>query len=662
MSSKKCFKILLSLLCVAVCASSCGIKARIKKADKRYAIGEYQAAGEIYRSVYSRVPRKDKKTKAHVAFYQGECYRLTNNPRAISAYRNALKNQSTDTTITLRYAQVLQRDGKYEEAAVQYGKYLEQYPDNLTAQVGLHSCEQVSVWKSQHNRYKVKEATDFNVKRSSTFSPAFIGSSNDAIVFCSTRSLTRKALAKNSAITGLPNNDIYTMRRNASGKWEEAEKIESLCSESDEGVCSFSQDGKTIFFTRAQSVNGNDRGAEIFTSNRSGGEWGEPQPIRLFEDSTITVAHPAINQTGDTLYFVSDAPEGYGGKDLWMAELIDGEWKNVHNLGPEVNTPEDEMFPYVRDNGMLYFASNGHPGFGGLDIQQAIIDENGTWTVSNMGVPFNSASDDFGICFSSLSEEGYFSSNRNDKKGLDKIYHFILPELVYLLEGTITDNNGEPLSDAYVRIIGNNGTNVKMKAKKDGTYRFKMDQDVKYVMMASNRGYLNQKQDVHTLGVKDSKTFTTNFTLAPISKPVTMDNIFYEFGKWDLTPASEEGVNALVKLLNDNPNITIEVSAHTDYIGNDTFNKELSEKRAQSVINYLLAKGIDKERVTAVGYGEEQPIVADKIIHTKYPFIPIGQTLNESFIETVTEEQQEIINQINRRTEFKVLKTTYNLY
>ena len=189
-----------------------------------------------------------------------------------------------------------------------------------------------------------------------------------------------------------------------------------------------------------------------------------------------------------------------------------------------------------------------------------------------------------------------------------------------------------------------------------------MDQDVQYVMMASNRGYLNQKQEVNTLGVKDSKTFTTDFALAPISKPVTMDNIFYEFGKWNLTPESEEGLNALVKLLNDNPNITIEVSAHTDYIGNDNFNKELSEKRAQSVIAYLLKEGIEQARVTAVGYGEEQPITADKIIHNKYPFIPIGQQLTEEFVTTLTEEQQEIANQINRRTEFKVLKTTYNLY
>ena len=649
------------LFCLILFAS-CGVNARIKKADKRYSIGEYQAAGEMYRSAYSKVPRKDKRKKGYVAFRQGECYRLTNNRRAATAYRNAITNRYNDTTLVLRYAQVLQRDGRYGEAAKQYANYLKSHPNNITAQRGLTSCEQAAEWKQISSRYKIAEAKEINEKRSSTFSPSYIGSSTDAIVFCSTRSTDRKMLRQNSSITGMPNNDIFSMRKNASGKWEEAEKIAAVSSEYDEGVCSFTSDGKMMYFTRAQAINGSDRGAEICTSSRSGGEWGEPQPIKLFEDSTITVAHPSINATGDTLYFVSDAPGGVGGKDIWMAEMIEGTWTNVQNLGDVINTPEDEMFPYIRNNGELYFASNGHPGFGGLDIQKAIKDESGNWVVINMGVPFNSEGDDFGICFAHDSESGFFSSNRKDKKGYDKVYSFVLPELVYALEGRVSDNNGEPLSDAYIRIIGNDGTIVKMRSKKDGSYRFKMNPNVKYALMASCRGYLNQKQEASTIGFTDSKVVTTHFTLSPISKPVTMDNIFYEFGKWTLTAESESGLEELIKLLNDNPNITIEISAHTDRVGNEQFNKELSEKRAQSVVNYLIEHGIEKERLTAVGYGKEQPVVADKTIHTKYPFIPIGQTLDETFIDSLTEEQQEMANQINRRTEFKVLKTTYKLY
>lgn len=649
------------LFCLILFAS-CGVNARIKKADKRYSIGEYQAAGEMYRSAYSKVPRKDKRKKGYVAFRQGECYRLTNNRRAATAYRNAITNRYNDTTLVLRYAQVLQRDGRYGEAAKQYANYLKSHPTNITAQRGLVSCEQAAEWKQIFSRYKIAEAKEINEKRSSTFSVSYVGSSTDAIVFCSTRSTDKKMLRQNSSITGMPNNDIFSMRKNASGKWEDAEKIVAVSSEYDEGVCSFTSDGKIMYFTRAQAINGSDRGAEICTSSRSGGEWGEPQPIKLFEDSTITVAHPSINATGDTLYFVSDAPGGIGGKDIWMAEMIEGIWTNVQNLGDAINTPEDEMFPYIRNNGEFYFASNGHPGFGGLDLQKAVKDEFGNWVVVNMGVPFNSESDDFGICFAHDSESGFFSSNRKDKKGYDKIYSFILPELVYALEGRVSDNNGEPLSDAYIRIVGNDGTIVKMRSKKDGSYRFKMNPNVKYALMASCRGYLNQKQEASTVGFTDSKVVTTHFTLSPISKPVTMDNIFYEFGKWTLTAESESGLKELIKLLNDNPNITIEISAHTDRVGNEQFNKELSEKRAQSVVNYLIEHGIEKERLTAVGYGKEQPVVADKTIHTKHPFIPIGQTLDETFIDGLTEEQQEIANQINRRTEFKVLKTTYKLY
>lgn len=649
------------LFCLILFAS-CGVNARIKKADKRYSIGEYQAAGEMYRSAYSKVPRKDKRKKGYVAFRQGECYRLTNNRRAATAYRNAITNRYNDTTLVLRYAQVLQRDGRYGEAAKQYANYLKSHPTNITAQRGLVSCEQAAEWKQIFSRYKIAEAKEINEKRSSTFSVSYVGSSTDAIVFCSTRSTDKKMLRQNSSITGMPNNDIFSMRKNASGKWEDAEKIVAVSSEYDEGVCSFTSDGKIMYFTRAQAINGSDRGAEICISSRSGGEWGEPQPIKLFEDSTITVAHPSINATGDTLYFVSDAPGGIGGKDIWMAEMIEGIWTNVQNLGDAINTPEDEMFPYIRNNGEFYFASNGHPGFGGLDLQKAVKDEFGNWVVVNMGVPFNSESDDFGICFAHDSESGFFSSNRKDKKGYDKIYSFILPELVYALEGRVSDNNGEPLSDAYIRIVGNDGTIVKMRSKKDGSYRFKMNPNVKYALMASCRGYLNQKQEASTVGFTDSKVVTTHFTLSPISKPVTMDNIFYEFGKWTLTAESESGLKELIKLLNDNPNITIEISAHTDRVGNEQFNKELSEKRAQSVVNYLIEHGIEKERLTAVGYGKEQPVVADKTIHTKHPFIPIGQTLDETFIDGLTEEQQEIANQINRRTEFKVLKTTYKLY
>jgi len=540
-------------------------------------------------------------------------------------------------------------------------------------------------------------AGEFNVKRYSSFAPCYIGDDEDALMFTSNRVVQKKKDKKNSPVTGVPVNQIYSTRKDASGKWVDLELTEGLyemangegeeageASEGGEensgtnkkegtaelGVCCFTEDGRTMFFTYSKPINGQDRGACIYTASRASGTWSEPQEIKLFADSTITVGHPAINHTGDTLYFSSDAPNGYGGKDIWYAVLDGKDWVGATNMGPQINTSGDEMFPCVRKDGTLYFSSNGHPGYGGLDIFKAIPDsivirdsvEEQGWQLYNMGLPINSNGDDFGITFAGNKEEGYFSSNRGQKKSFDQIYSFILPEMVVMLEGTVTDNMGQTLSDVSIRLVGTDGTNAKLQVRRDGSYRIKLQKDVRYVMLATSRGYLNQKEELNTNGIKDSYTYTQNFILTTLSKPVKMDNVFYEFGKWEITKASEESLDGLVKLLNDNPNITIELSAHTDMVGNAQSNKTLSEKRAQSVVNYLIKKGIDKERLTPVGYGKEKPVVADMTLHKQYAFIPVDQELNEEFILTLTKEQQEICNQINRRTEFKVLRTTYKLY
>ena len=416
-----------------------------------------------------------------------------------------------------------------------------------------------------------------------------------------------------------------------------------------------------MYFTYSKPINGQDIGAKIYTSQRASGEWSEAQELKLFSDSSITVGHPSICATGDTLYFVSDAPGGYGGKDIYMAINSGGAWDDIRNLGPTINTSDDELFPYIRQDGRLYFSSKGHPGYGGLDLFYA-IPEDTIWTVFNMGAPFNSMGDDFGITFAGASEDGFFTSNRGQKKGYDLIYSFTLPQLEFLIEGKILNTDGEHLSEATLRLVGNDGTNVKTQIRRDGTYRLKLNKDTRYAMLVTSRGFLNQKHTFATEGLKDSHTYEQDFTLAPISKPVKMDNIFFKFGSWELTSDSEAGLKALVKLLNDNPNITIELAAHTDLVGNNEANQELSHKRAQSVVDYLIKSGIEKERLTAIGYGEEKPVVVDDNLHKLYPYMPKDQVLDEAFITTLTADKQEVCNSLNRRTEFRVLKTTYNLY
>ena len=660
----------LLVLIFPILFSSCSVKKRIKKADKRFEVGEYYAAGDLYKNSFGRVSaQKDRPLKAYVAFRQGESYRMTNHSRTAAVYQNAIRYNYSDSIVYFYHAQALQRDGKYADASKSYEIYLGYAPENVAAQNGLLATKTAAEWRNNPTRYKVTKSKEMSVRRYSTYAPAYVGNSTDMLIFTSMRSTDKKKKLKNNPITGMPNSNMHSIRKNAAGKWEDPEMLAAEVNDhsAENGVCSFTSDGKTMYFTRAKKTD-SDAGAQILVSNRAGGAWSEPRPLKLFEDSTITVAHPAISPDGETIYFVSDAPDGFGGKDIWRAKLEGGECKYIENLGPDINTPGDEMFPMMRHDGVLFFSSNGHPSLGGLDIFKATPlaqEENQdktNWLVENMGVPINSQWDDFGITFAEKTESGYFSSNRNERQGFDMIWSFELPELAYVIEGKVMDDKDGIVPGAMVRMVGNDGTNARIQAKKDGSYRLRLNKDASYVMMASARGYLNQSNEFNTQDLTDSKAFKFDFHLTPAFRPVQLDNIFYEFGRWDLRPDSEAGLQGLLKLLNDNPNITIELSAHTDYVGNNAANKTLSERRAESVLNHLVANGITKDRLTSVGYGEEKPFVVDALTAKTHPFLKENDELTEDFILNLTPEEQEIANQINRRTEFKVLRTTYNLY
>ncbi|MBR5469882.1 MAG: OmpA family protein [Paludibacteraceae bacterium] len=656
--SKKYFPFFILLL-----LTSCSVSSRLKKADKRYDIGEYYAAAELYNTTQRSINKKDKELKALVLFKMGECYRLlNNNSKAIRSYARAISSKYKEPEVYLRYAQVLHKNGQYSEALKNYKLYLKYNPENTLAKDGILACEQMDEWKKNPTRYVVKPASFLNSRKNSEFCPTFIGKNSESLVITTNRD--NKINKKSSAITGLPNNNFLFTKKNATGQWEELQLFEGeFNTGDDEGACCFSLDGKTIYFTRCRSVKGSSLGAEIYKSVRSGAQWASPTKVVLFNDSSISTAHPALSPDGKYLYFVSDNKDGFGGKDIWRSEIkSDDSYAMPENLGEEINTEADEMFPSFDAQGNLYFSSNGHTVIGGLDIFKATQDSVSNWQISNMGIPINSSADDFGITFVFEQESGFFSSNRNQSKGYDKIWSFVLPEVVFVVEGVVVDQDGEVLQDAIVKLIGNNGTNVKQRAKKDGTYRMVLEKNEQYVMLASCRGYLNQSFMLSTDSLTDSKSFKHEFELVSISKPIQIDNIFYEFGKWNLTASSEKALEGLVKLLNDNPNITIEIASHTDMKGNEEFNMNLSEKRAQSVVDFLVRSGIESERLTAKGYGKSKPMEVSKQLAKKYRFLKEGHLLDEKYCELFTQEQKDIIDQINRRTEFKVIKTTYNLY
>ena len=657
---KKYFVYFICFTMAAFLLQGCSIKARIKRADKQFEVGEYYSAGDKYKKLLRKISRKNKDLRGYVAFRQGECYRLLNYNQAEQAYLNSIKNKYSDTIVYLRYAQVLERNGKYADAVKNYAVYLKKDSTNPLALTGVQLQKTVDKIKSVSTGYVVKKADAFNARKSWTFSPSYSGYDADALFFTSNRVLNTKTAIQPNLISGLANNKIYTVRKNATGKWEKPELIGSEVNtiDTDDGVCSFSPDGKIMYFTRAIHKEDSEIGTEIYYSNRAGGAWSEPKKIEIFKDSTISVAHPTIAPDGETMYFVSDYREGFGGKDIWKARLENGACKDIENLGEQINTEGDEMFPTMRYNGTLYFSSNGLPGLGGLDIFKATPLEKG-WKVENMCTPLNSNADDFGMAFEGKAEKGYFSSNRGETKGYDALWSFDLPVYEFILEGKVLDEKSNPIADATVRLVSNTGINTRVTTKKDGSFRIKIDKNMQCIMLATARGYLNKEAKLVTPELKESKTYTQNIILTTIYKPIQLENIFYEFGKWNLTSDSEAGLQELVKTLNDNPNITIEISAHTDYKGNNESNKWLSEKRAQSVVDYLINTGIKADRLSAVGYGEEKPFTVNAATAQKYTYLKENDVLTEEFILKLKPEQQEVCNQINRRTEFRVLKTTY---
>ena len=467
-----------------------------------------------------------------------------------------------------------------------------------------------------------------------------------------------------NGITGMKSADIFSSKRDEKKNWQKPEPLESeVNSEFEDGACSFSADGKTMYFTRCRTSPEAPVYAEIFASARTGANWGTPTKCAILNDSLSSVAHPAMSPAGDFLYFVSDMPGGFGGLDLWRINVVKDGFGYVDNLGPDINTAGDEMFPTFGPKGELYFSSNGHPGMGGLDIFCAVLDSvSGRWKVENMRSPINSAGDDFGMTYEPGRQRGFFSSNRGDARGWDHIYSFELPEVNHTLTGWVYDKEGDALPEAMVTIVGDDGTYLKIDVKRDGSFVQRLNSGQHYVMLVSCRGYLNGKQELVTDTAQVDRSYEVEFPLASITRPVLIENIFYEFDRADLTPASTTALDELIALLNDNPNVTIELAAHCDYKGNDAYNERLSQRRAESVVRYLIKGGISEDRLTAKGYGESKPKVVNKSVLKTAPFLKEGNVLTEEFIKTLTPEQQEICNAINRRTEFQVLRTTYGLY
>ena len=657
---KKAVYIIVCLLLTAV-AAGCRTP-KLSEADAQFQRGEYYDASVTYKKVYNKLRKKEERPqRGEVAFKMGRCYRLLNkSARASAAFQNALRYEYPDSTTHFMLAQALHADGKYAAALRSYDKYLEFCPDDSLAINCAEGCRTAQEIRARGSRYVVKQAKLFNSRRAD-FCPMYLGADCDQIYYTST---TEKATGdKKSEITGMKNADVFFSKKNEKGEWERPEPVEGeLNTEFDEGIVAFSPDAQTMYLTKARRELNAPTSVEIYTSTRSDAKWSAPVKFEITADTLSTFGHPAVSPDGEYLYFVSDMPGGYGGKDIWRISLKERQGSLV-NLGPDINTEGNDDFPYVRSDGSLYFSSDGHPGMGGLDIFRATAVGDPAdlrWKVENMGFPINSAGDDFGITFGK-GEDGFFSSNRGDARGYDHIYSFEYDPVRITIEGLVMDKDEEPVKNAIIRIVGNDGSNQKEVARDDGSFSFALQRGVKYVMLAGAKGYLNQKQEFASDSTMEDANYWVEFILPSISKPSVVENIFYDYDKADLRPESKTALNELIAVLHDNPNVTIEMASHTDRWGSDAYNINLSERRAKSVVDYLVENGISRDRLQPHGYGKSRPKTVTKRIARLYPQFKEGDILTEEFIKTLSAEDQQAADQINRRTEFSVLSLTYNM-
>ncbi len=657
---KKAVYIIVCLLLTAV-AAGCRTP-KLSEADAQFQRGEYYDASVTYKKVYNKLRKKEERPqRGEVAFKMGRCYRLLNmSARASAAFQNALRYEYPDSTTHFMLAQALHADGKYAAALRSYDKYLEFCPDDSLAINCAEGSRTAQEIRARGSRYVVKQAKLFNSRRAD-FCPMYLGADCDQIYYTST---TEKATGdKKSEITGMKNADVFFSKKNEKGEWERPEPVEGeLNTEFDEGIVTFSPDAQTMYLTKARRELNAPTSVEIYTSTRSDAKWSAPVKFEITADTLSTFGHPAVSPDGEYLYFVSDMPGGYGGKDIWRISLKERQGSLV-NLGPDINTEGNDDFPYVRSDGSLYFSSDGHPGMGGLDIFRATAVGDPAdlrWKVENMGFPINSAGDDFGITFGK-GEDGFFSSNRGDARGYDHIYSFEYDPVRITIEGLVMDKDEEPVKNAIIRIVGNDGSNQKEVARDDGSFSFALQRGVKYVMLAGAKGYLNQKQEFASDSTMEDANYWVEFILPSISKPSVVENIFYDYDKADLRPESKTALNELIAVLHDNPNVTIEMASHTDRWGSDAYNINLSERRAKSVVDYLVENGISRDRLQPHGYGKSRPKTVTKRIARLYPQFKEGDILTEEFIKTLSEEDQQAADQINRRTEFSVLSLTYNM-
>ena len=631
-------------------------KSKTQKADKFFKIGEYYTASTLYKKAYTKFKKNEDKARA--SFHAGECARMMgNNLEAEDWYGKAVKAKYKDPIGTLRYADALKANGKYAEAIVQYNAYKEANPTDAKGANSVKATEQAQGWKDKPTRHRVDNMSALNTKYYD-FAVCENPELKNSLVFSSSRE--EASGSKNDGWYGEKYFDLFQASMDNNAKWSTPTAFPGPAnSEYSDGAACFDATGKVMYYTTCPNSKDKNTQCKIMMTTMADGKWSDPVALP-FNNDTYTCGHPCLSPDGKILFFASDMPGGFGGKDIWMSPWDGSSWGAPVNMGTGVNTDGDEMFPTMGKNGRLYFASNGKPGMGGLDMMYS-TNEGGVWAEAiNLKSPMNSAGDDFGLIWNTETT-GYFTSNRDGGKGMDDIYSFMVPPLKLSVGGRVYDTDTkENLQGATVELFGSDGTSLSVQTGADGMYRYDLKPNVKYKISASFTGYLTKFHELSTVGLEEDEDFIKDFDfpLKSTAKPITVPEIFYDLDKSTLRPESKKALDGLITTLNENPTLTIKLTSHTDYRADDNYNLKLSDRRAKSVMDYLVAHGIPADRLTFEGKGETTPKAVEN--NEEYAPFKTGDVLTKEFIDKLeTKELREKAHQYNRRTEFEVTGTTY---
>lgn len=665
-------------LIVLVCAS-CSSRYYIRRGNVIYETGRYYKAETKYDKAFNKA--RNPELRARAAMLAARCTEDVNKiADAHNWYRKAVQANKELPDPYLKMAEMNVRRGDFDAAFENYERFAELFPEDERAKDGRYYVELLMKDLSRETRYTVELQKDFN-SRYGDFGPVFYPEDNNIVYFASSRPQEKRKGKRTDPVTGDAFCHIYVteytqeiktvdkqgkvkVKRFPEPRWlKPAVLKDSLWSPKGEGGLCFSADGNDLYFTSSRIVEGRNRGTRIYKAQRTEDEktgkkiWGKLSKSGICGDS-VSVGHPAVTPDGSRIYFATDLlPGGKGGKDIWFAEWLDGKWGEPQNAGDLINTEKDEIYPYVRDNGELYFASNGHNGYGGLDIYR-LKEVEGEQQLEHLPAPINSFADDFGITFRSGKEEGFFTSSRVGRN--DKIYSFAyIPQQLRVKLLARNNTTDLPIPKVSVTVTCDDGSVVYLETDSTGMAQMEVLPQQEYVFAAENPRFLKGKGMVSTYREKGDRVFDVLIEMQPIEKPIVIPNIYFDLGKWELRQDAMDNLKELLTILKDNPNIAIELSAHTDMIGNDKANLELSEKRAQSVVDYLISKGVYWDRLEAKGYGETQPRQIDEKTAKTYSFLKVGDVLTERFVNRLRGQEREDALQLNRRIEFKVTRTNY---